>query len=600
MSKFVILFQNKLTAAILIVICAILAYLPSLHNQFAFDDISTVLENEFIRDLKNIPHLLSPKYFEGSGELSYRPVVTLTYFFDYAFYDLNPLGYHIVNILLHCSVGFMVFLFITRLGVQTVCALFGALLFVLHPVNSEPVNCIAFREDLLCGLFYLGAFLLFSAYQTRPRTSSLLCGSVSLVLALFSKEMAVSFVFVYLLYIYFIQSLANSSRFKANLKNRSVYATLCITAFYVLIRFGVLHNQQAEIVDFIGGSRIINALTMPTILIRYFQLFLWPDQLSIVYLIHHVKSIADPFLVIAIISILILCIAAWKNRKRNPLLSFCLLATLLLFLPVANIMPIRHPMAERYMYIPSFALCLCAAGSLGRLSLKSTTQKYLVTALCIILLAVLGFRTHVRSKSWYNNFTLWKKTTETVPLSSKAHYSLGHAWQTLKSDLNQAVKEYEIARDIDPLDSWIRINLGMAYKDLGRFQEAEKEFLTGLAIEPDSGLLYYDLGILYGKMGFTKKEERAYRDAIKVDAAYADAYDNLAVLLATRGEANAARELWLQAIIKQPKHIRSLYNLGNYYANHGDLQQARAFWQKVLKLSPRHSGAKQRLMNLKR
>ena len=138
-----------------LIILSFAAYLNTLPNTFVFDDIYVISGNYFIRDWKNFWGLFTSKYFAASGELSYRPVVTLSYFVDYSLWHLNPMGYHLTNIILHTLNSTILFFLVQRMVRNTPLAFLASLFFACHPVLSEAVNAISYREDLLCCYFLL-------------------------------------------------------------------------------------------------------------------------------------------------------------------------------------------------------------------------------------------------------------------------------------------------------------------------------------------------------------------------------------------------------------------------------------------------------------
>ncbi|MCB1196014.1 hypothetical protein KDK77_07495, partial [bacterium] len=85
----------------IIVFLTLLTYANTLNNQFAYDDVSVIVENDFITSWDNLRAFFSRDYFNGAGEQSYRPLVTLSYFIDYQVWGKNPFGYHLTNLILH-------------------------------------------------------------------------------------------------------------------------------------------------------------------------------------------------------------------------------------------------------------------------------------------------------------------------------------------------------------------------------------------------------------------------------------------------------------------------------------------------------------------
>jgi len=152
---------SKKTYSILFSIIAfipVLVYLNSLENTFVYDDYLTVANNYFIRDWGYFSALFNQKYFAISNELTYRPVVTFSYFVDYTLWETKPWGFHLTNILIHTINIFLVYSFARRLVNNTLTAFISSLIFSIHPVFTETVNAISYREDLFSATFMLATF----------------------------------------------------------------------------------------------------------------------------------------------------------------------------------------------------------------------------------------------------------------------------------------------------------------------------------------------------------------------------------------------------------------------------------------------------------
>ena len=190
---------------LIIILISILLYLNTLPNTFVYDDAYVITENYFIKSWGNLPKLFTKDYLPLSGELSYRPVVTLSYFLDYALWGLNPLGYHLTNVILHTINVFLFYTFIKIISKNLTFSALSALLFLSHPLLTETVNAVCYREDTLASIFFLLAFVYFikiripfsgSGNPIQQTHTSLIpsytisCGSYCL--ALFSKEMAIT------------------------------------------------------------------------------------------------------------------------------------------------------------------------------------------------------------------------------------------------------------------------------------------------------------------------------------------------------------------------------------------------------------------------
>src|SRR3989338_2023301 len=193
----------------LILLISIAIYSNTLKNGFVYDDEFTVVNNTLIKNFSNLSKLFTKEYFTTSAEMSYRPVVTFTYFIDYALYGLKPWGYHLTNLILHAINGVILYIFLTLLITHHSSLItLISLLFITHPVLTEAVNAISFREDLLCFLFFILALIpyivhrsLLIAHCSKFKAFCFQLLSLSFyLLALLSKEMAITFPLIIFLY----------------------------------------------------------------------------------------------------------------------------------------------------------------------------------------------------------------------------------------------------------------------------------------------------------------------------------------------------------------------------------------------------------------
>ena len=170
------------TAAVIALLAAVFAlYYRTLDNPFVWDDQFLILKNYFIHNLKNIGGLFTQAYFTQPVEISYRPVATLTYMIDYALWRTQPQGWHFFNVTLHFLNSLLVYALAARAARRAWLALGLALLFALHPVNTEAINAVTFREDPLCLFFMLASLLIYIGYsEGRARGALRLAASIVL------------------------------------------------------------------------------------------------------------------------------------------------------------------------------------------------------------------------------------------------------------------------------------------------------------------------------------------------------------------------------------------------------------------------------------
>ena len=187
--------------AVALVISAV-SYGNSLRNEFVFDDILVIVENPGIRGIQKIPHLLGI----NTGRISYRPMRMVSYALDYTLNEnlwhyfggykdykgLNPLGYHISNIIFHLVTSLLVFLIVYLLSRNYRVAFLASVLFALHPVHTDSVTYLSGRRDILCALFYLAGFYCFLRYRQSSRPMFIIATFIFYAFSMGSKEMGVT------------------------------------------------------------------------------------------------------------------------------------------------------------------------------------------------------------------------------------------------------------------------------------------------------------------------------------------------------------------------------------------------------------------------
>ena len=478
---------------ILLSLIPLCVFLNSLQSGFVYDDIGVIEDNYFIRSLQNVPKIFSRNYFHLANELSYRPVVTLTYFLDYTLWRLNPFGYHLTNVILHTINCFLLYAVVLRLVRMRSVALFSAILFSIHPCVTEAVNAISYREDILATLFiFLSCLCLILSRKKVYYALSLL----SYLLSLFSKETAIVMpLFILLYWAFFMRKYPSSLlavqkdavNFPSTLRSNSnesflsaktgwvryftnYYLGYILTSFfYLIIRFIVMKNPLEASVGYVKGSVAINFMTMAKILGSYVKLMFLPFHLSADYTIAPVLSIFDASFITSLILLVAVGFIIFKmintpvtlhvlNRDRMyGMFMLCFFAALL---PVLNIVPIGHIMADRYLYLPVAGFCIVISGLLfhevitqpplskrGKFPVYNHTilsKSAFIIPLISILCIFFTTKTILRNRDWRNEYTFWTKILSEQPQNYDAHNNLGNYFYK-QGALDRAIYELEEA-----------------------------------------------------------------------------------------------------------------------------------------------------------
>ncbi len=494
---------------------AFLFYGPSLQNDFAWDDHLVITRNDFTHDWVNLPLLLSPRYltriadfpalgsrFIGSGEATYRPLTTLSYFILYSLFGLNPTGYHLANLLLHITAAGWVFVFGKRLGLGPLGALFGALFFTAHPMVSEAVHCVSYNENMLCLIFILWGLWMHAVKKNR------LWAGLLFLLACFSKETGVIFFPLVLLYDLFFIS---EHDFHRLVKNKMVYLEyfLCLI-FFLCVRLWVMSTPDSSL-PAVGGTY---ATVFKAVMLSWaWGFYPWLVQLTLP---------GDPSLMAkhffeaeVLLSAFVsgfLVVSAFRWRKAVPAVSFGILWFFAGMAPTFGMM--RNNLAGRYLYIaaPGFFWMIIAGLETGLRAAKKEAWRLPTYCAALLFFAV---PTIGSDRPWRNDLSLFTNFTQLYPKSALAHSELARRYFE-KGAWESAVSEYQTALQIDPFWAEDRLMLGVSYGMLGRFPEALQALQKAVAAQPSSIDAWNSLASTYANMGVYDEASRCWGRSLEL------------------------------------------------------------------------------------
>ena len=605
----------------LILVISIAIYSNTFKNGFVYDDHFTIVDNIFIKDWKNLSDLLSKDYFSRSGEATYRPVVTLSYFIDYYLWGLKPFGYHLTNLLLHSVNVILFYLFTISLLRDRGVAFLAALLFAVHPVLTEAVNAISYREDILIVVFLLPSFLLFlkisNSSMNKIRWWTFYILSLLLyLLALFSKEMAVTFPLLLVVYYICFKDKEGWQKGSSFFYYFSGYTV--VTIFYLFLYLAPFINPDLtpfgshKPEGFSYPNTLTRLLTLPQVLLKYLWLIMVPWKLTADYVVKFSLSWAEPSVLFSIFLLSVIGAAVFHLSKIYRKELFGLLWFFVSLLPVMNIVPINNVIAERYLYLPfvgisllcsSWLVCLNRAKvNLSRYALK----REVVTIIIGLIILVYGGRTIFRNMDWRDDLILWSQTIIVSPESAKAHNNLGKAYDKL-GRFQEAIKEYQIALHFlpDNPDQYkpdqykLFSNLGRAYASLNRWQEAVEEYQKALRIRPSDADAHNNLGIAYTSLGRWQEAIAEYQRTIEFKSDHPDAHYNMGIAYANLGRWQEAVEEYKKSLAIKQDDPDAHNNIGVIYYEQNRIEDALKEWEAALSINPDHEQAKKNIEGLK-
>src|SRR5271169_3387767 len=430
--------MNKRLFVALLLAAIALIYGNTLVNGFVSDDELYITRNAQVVDA-SLHRLFTPNPVSNV----FRPVTFATFALNWKLGGSNPVGYHLLNLLLHAGATWLLYILLQELlsdfpEGKTV-AFAAALLYAVHPIHTEAVAWVVGRAELLAAGFLFAGWIL----HLRDRTvASLAC----FALAMLSKESAVAFFPLVLLGDYAI----------GKWKPRIRYA---LAAGLTLLYLGLLWKVQggrfgpAEIPLFDNplarlpaGWRILNALRVAW---KYVALQIYPAVLSCDYSFNQIPVYRDWRHVLPAAFAAVAAAGSWIWAVRKRQAGWAIAGGIYFagFAVTANILvPTGTIMGERLAYLPSAGFCLLLALGWNWLRQK---KEMLAWGLLATLAFVFAVRTVVRNKDWKDAFALDSSAVRAVPNSVKMHVNLGDQYESF-SLLDPAAKEYQTALGILP------------------------------------------------------------------------------------------------------------------------------------------------------
>jgi tetratricopeptide (TPR) repeat protein len=486
-------------AVLLLAACAAVYGAAVARGSFQYDDLPTVVENPAIRSLSNWgAWFTDPAAFSGLSFASmYRPLVVASYGVTHALAGLAAPVFVGTNLLLHAGCTLLVWRFLAALGYAAVPAVAGALLFCLHPVNTEAVAYVSSRSESMMALFALATVILWLRQADRPAARAV--AALLLAAGLLCKSVAIVVPGLLLL-------------IDVGLRRRSVDEALVRRhAFVWIVAIGYLLIVRGSV----GAALITQAvrspyeqwLTQMKALPYYAHLLALPRGLSVEHAFRESGNLLEGAVALSFLLVGSAVALLWRGMRTHGALRLFGPWPLLVLLPVI-VVPLNVLVNERRLYLVSVALAALAAW------LASTQQvrAWRVPGIAVLcLLAVLALQ---RSLVWGSAEALWSDAREKAPTIPRVHLFLGDV-HLREGRLTQALAAYDTALAVNPsrLTAGDRLalhnNRGAALLELGRESEARQAYARALAIDPTYPPARVSMAALQGAAQVTRDEEAA-------------------------------------------------------------------------------------------
>jgi tetratricopeptide (TPR) repeat protein len=547
---------------VLIVAAALWAYHNSFAGAFLLDDEEAIVNNEAIR---------RPWPFATPWDaLHPGSLLTLSLAANYALGELRPWGYHLVNLAVHVLAALTLYGLVRRTlllgprraryeGSAAWLALAAALLWLVHPLQTESVTYVVQRSESMMGLFYLltlygvlrGAEAAAGAW--RWYAAAVACCALGML----TKEVMVTAPLAALLY----DRVFLAPRWRDALRRRwGLYAGLAATWALLTARVVALFTQSpvAATVGFRvpGITPLEYAASQSGVIVHYLRLTLWPAGQCLDYGWPPARTaweVLPPALVLAAL----LAATLWALWRR-PGLGWCGALFFLVLAPTSSIVPLKDLAFEHRMYLPLAAVVVVAvlagealAVAAGRVIRTERGRRLAAVGLVAGPVIVLGALTMWRNEDYRDPAILWADVVAKRPANPRGYNNLGNTLLTR-----------------------------------GRSAEAAGFLREAVRLDPSFALAHYNLGNALTDLGQPAEAINHYREALRLIPAFPQAQYNLANALARQGHGAEAIDHYCEALRLDPRFVLAHYNLANALVHEGRPEEAVPHYQEAVRLDP--------------
>ena len=571
----------------LIILVGAVVFANSLQNGFTFDDWPLVAHNPLVMQ-PDLGAIFSSAYWPNQPDLGlYRPLTTLSYGMNGWLLGDGAWGFHLVNVVLHIMNALLLFVGVRKILAQPFAG-FCALIFLVHPLQSEAVNSIVGRAELLAAFWMLVAWVIYVYGHKEWRWYVI---ALVIFLGCLCKEHAAMMVGVLALADFIGVVNVDADGEQNGLRGRwlrfyreslsGVLLCVGVVGLFVWVRYAVVGAfLLPNVPDYIDNPLAHGVfwerwLTALGIVLRYVGLMFLVGNLSADYSFEAIPIVSTIWSGFAWGGLAIICCLGWLilvgiQRRRHTVWALAALWMVMPVLPIANLLfPIGTVMAERLMYAPMIGFGLMWGICFSQLS----RERYIALVIACVLLVGLGQITRLRNQDWQNDYTLFASAVKAVPTSAKAHFNLGNAVRD-RGEKQAALSHYHQALWIYPQYAEVYYNVGVMQQSLGNNVEALKAYENTLSYDASHINAWTNVGVLFAQQGVDDKAMQAFEKAVQLDSTRVDVQFNYALALLQLDRTDEALTAFESVLERDSNHEDATIHLAEIYVRRGDIKEA--------------------------
>lgn len=638
--------------ALFVFFLSAILYSNTVNHDYAVDDTLVITKNKLTqKGFKGIPEIMTTDAFYGffgdgyklvaGGR--YRPLSIVTFAIEEEFFDGNPTVSHFINVLLYSFSVLLLFYVLSsflnswpKKPLDLTIPFLATLLFAAHPLHTEVVANIKGRDEVMGLLGALGMLLLVWKYVETKKLLYLVSGLFVYILALLSKENAITYLAVVPLSLFFFSN--------AKLKDYliTIIPLTLVAGIYVYMRqtFTTAGFEESnEILNnpFVHANLAERLATVAFTFGEYFKLLIFPHPLTHDYYYNQVPilSWSNPKAIIPALITLAILVYGLIKLKSKSLISFGILYFFITISVVSNVLfSVGIAMNERFVYLSSIGFCIVLAALIKNADTFANKTSKLPVAAIITFVFLTGFsvKTITRNSDWENDFTLFEadyynspnsakiknayggeltaqadkvkgtplekeylRTAEKVltealeiyPSYKNANLILGNVKWKLHKDSKSAIQLYERTLQMHPTYYEGNFNMACVLLEEDRSREAIPHFKQAVRSKPGSMEAWYNLGESYYKLNMGDSAVYFYKQALQRQPNNGLIYYKIGLTYGKVLQQLDESINWLkQATQKNSGNVSFYEDLGVAYGFKGDYKNAIATFEKGLKLQP--------------
>lgn len=613
--------------AALIVLAGIAVYVNSLSGPFVFDDQSAIVDNPSIRQLLPLSIPLSPPQ---NKPVARRPIVNLTLAINYAMGRLDPLGYRVTNIAIHLLAALALFGIVRRtLRLPSLAPQFGeqatnlawiaALMWTLHPLQTELIDYVTQRTESMMALFYLlTIYCSVRALETRRPGRWHTLAIIACLAGMACKESMVTAPVIVALYDWVFVSRAVLQK----IRRRRLYAGLVLT--WVPLAVLMIASPTTSVGFYTNVSPWTYLLSQPPMLLIYLRESFWPRNLVLDYGIPEPVPLTEVWLpLLAVVAIAALVIFLLVRRPHVGFLGAWCFITLS---PTSSFVPIATEVgAERRMYLPLAGLVVLVVLCAYRALTSRASARYQVAGIAatVVVCLALAAGTIQRNREYQTKLSIMQVTVERRPhprsyqMLANAYFESGQRDKALeylrlaKADPTSSfmlgielVSGGQLATGTEELERFVALApahpraadahqaLGQVYLDTGQLDRAAAHLRIAVGLEPRRAPAHGFLGRVLVQQGRTAEGLGELQTSVDLQPGDLDTLRLLGIVQGQSGQLEAAAKTFKRAIELYPKSSRDHYLLGRALAAMGQVAAAVPYFAQAVVLDPQNAEAR--------